>query len=67
MSDEVVTCWLWQPGLQTVNGAHGVMHRAKSHSYKLGFFVSLKSRQSILTADESCAEPKEYSEHYRAL
>lgn len=37
--------------------------QAKSHTYRLEFLVPLKSKQSILTADESCAEPKEYSEH----
>lgn len=37
--------------------------QAKSHTYRLEFLAPLKTKQSILTADESCAEPKEYNEH----
>lgn len=37
--------------------------QARSHTYRLEVLVPLKSKQSILTADESCAGPKEYSEH----
>lgn len=37
--------------------------QAKSHTCRLEVLVLLKSKQSILTADESCVGPKEYSEH----
>lgn len=43
------------------------MHAGKKSHLQAWLFWYPLNQDSILTAEESCGEPKEYSEHYGAL